>query len=183
MHSKAWFYTFDPFHIRQETWANSTSFLFLLSVHIKASSSKNTLRMLIFHNSCNGYCAEKERRRSERWKGDLLLVIYSGQSLTLIHIHSSSVPHVCPALKKTNNRYPSLSSRSPLSTHYPSSTHSLSFSYPCVSVYLYIFMYCRRKNSWIFLQKYPHKKDFIPKKHWRKKHPGSLSVCVRGIFS
>lgn len=124
--------TFDPLYIRQETWANcvrSCHMLFLLSVHIKDLSSKNTLRMLIFHSLTIPVMALVQEER----RGDLGLVIYSGRSLALIHIHSSSVPHVCPALKKTNNGYPSLSSRSPLSTHYPSSIGlipSLSSSLP-----------------------------------------------------
>lgn len=80
---------------------------------------------------------KKEIRQGLR-RGDLELVIYSGQILLLIHIHSSSVPHVCPALKKANNRYPSLSSRSPLSTHYPSSAHFCFYPYSNVCLYFHV---------------------------------------------
>ena len=44
--------TFDPFHIRQETWENcirTCHVLFLFTVHIKGVSSMNTFRTLIFH--------------------------------------------------------------------------------------------------------------------------------------
>lgn len=113
--------------------------LFLLSAHIKEVSSKNTLRMLIFYSLPSLLMAlvQEVRRREE--KGVLGLLRYSGQSLTLIHIHSSSVPHVCPALKKANNGYPSLSSRSPLSTHYPSSiAHTPSISASISHTYLFV---------------------------------------------
>lgn len=143
--------------------------LFLLSVHIKEVSTKNTVKMLIFHRLTTPLMALVQEERRE----DLVLVIYSGQSLTLIHIHSSSVPHVCPALKKTNNGYPSLSSRSPLSTYYPSSishTTSLSssLSYIHVSVYLHVkqrdpSVKKTNKNKHVFC-KCPHEKDFMQKK-------------------
>lgn len=144
--------------------------LFLLSVHIKEVTSKNTLRMLIFHCLATPVMAiVQEEKRGEERKGDLGLVIYSGQSLALIHIHSSSVPHVCPALKKTNNGYPSLTSRSPLSTHYPSSIGhipalSSSLSYTHVSVCFHV----KQRDPSIEKKRNAHVKTILGNKKKKK---------------
>lgn len=109
-----------------------------------------------------------------RGGGDLVLVRYSGRSLALIHIHSSSVPYVCPALKKTNTRYPSLSSKSPLSPHYPS------FIGRIPSAFI-PFIYIQHTCAVYVLVWTVHADGHVLKVSNAKL--GSFSVCVRGIFS
>lgn len=96
-------------------------------------------------------------------RGDLGLVIYSGQSLTLIHIHSSSVPYVCPALKKTNTGYPSLSSKSPLSPHYPPFIGPYSLSFFMYFIHIFYCISSRPFSKRYIFHKNSHMKRFHAK--------------------
>lgn len=151
--------------------AHTCHMLFLSSVHIKELSGWNTLRTLIYHGLLWRLLF---RWREESRGGDLVLVRYSGRSLSLIHIHSSFVPHVCPALKKTNTRYPSLSSKSPLSPHYPSFIPSAFIPFIYIQHTCAVCILCVDSSGF-------HRVGRLEKVS--KAKAGSFSVCVRGIFS